>query len=93
MNQISTGSSTGNSMTVPEAKGWLAAQPKNEKGKVDILLLIAEGQKRGYCICPKPMREIIDFTAEGNRLREPLICLWCNMPETRESWTFWYASE
>lgn len=66
-----------------EAESWLGAQPKNEKGKVDVALVIAEGRRRGYCICPRPMRQLIDFKG--------LTCRWCGMPETEKSWAFWYA--
>jgi hypothetical protein len=78
---------------VSEAEGWILAQPRNENGKVDILIVIAEGKKRGYCICPKPMRQMIDFTAEGNPglLAKALTCTWCEQPETRASWEFWYG--
>lgn len=65
-----------------EAEEWLNAQPKLENGKVDILLVIAEGQTRGYCICPKPMRDMINFTG--------LTCAWCGMEETIGSYNFWY---
>jgi hypothetical protein len=74
-----------------EAEGWIAAQPKLENGKVDINLLIAEGKARGYCVCPKPLRQMIDFTAEGNGLAEPLTCTWCEQPEAKASWEFWYG--
>jgi hypothetical protein len=65
-----------------EAEQWLAAQPKNSKGKVDITVVIAEGRKRGYCICPIPMRQMISF--------DGLIHQWCGMPDTNQSWEFWY---
>jgi hypothetical protein len=75
-----------------EAETWLAIQPRNDKGKVDISLVIAEGKRRGYCICPKPMRQMIDFSAEGNNFNKPLTCNWCLMPEMRASWDFWYGN-
>ncbi|HEY2309450.1 MAG TPA: hypothetical protein VGI05_26530 [Streptosporangiaceae bacterium] len=65
-----------------EAESWLAGQPKTEHGKVSVFLLIAEGQQRGYCICPKPLRQLIVFDGWS--------CQWCHQPETRESWAFWY---
>lgn len=65
-----------------EAEEWIAAQEKLVTGKVDIRILIDEGQRRGYCICPKPMRQIIDFKG--------MTCKWCEMPETQGSWDFWY---
>lgn len=67
---------------VAEAETWIAEQPKNDLGKVDITVVMAEGRRRGYCICPKPMRQIISF--------DGLTCTWCGMPETRQSWEFWY---
>lgn len=67
-----------------EAESWLAQQPKNAKGKVDIAVVIAEGRRRGYCICPRPLRQMIDFSG--------LTCNWCMMPDTRESWSFWHCS-
>ena len=76
-----------------EAETWLAAQPKNTVGKVDISVVIAEGQARGYCICPKPLRQMIDLTAEGNGVDTPLTCKWCEQPETRGSWQFWYGDD
>ena len=66
-----------------EAETWLAAAPKNERGKVDGALVVAEGQRRGYCICPKPIRAMVFF--------DGFTCSWCGMPETRESWAFWHA--
>lgn len=66
-----------------EAESWLAAQPKNEKGKVAIDIVIAEGRRRGYCICPKAIREMISF--------EGMTCTWCGQPETRKSHVFWYG--
>jgi hypothetical protein len=75
-----------------EAEQWLAGQPKLDNGKVDVRLVIAEGLRRGYCICPKPFRQMIDFTAEGNNFPAPLTCKWCDQPETRQSWEFWYGS-
>jgi hypothetical protein len=68
---------------VSEAESWLAAQPKNDKGKVDITVVIAEGKRRKYCICPRPMRAIIKL--------DGLTCRWCLMPETAESHAFWYG--
>jgi len=68
---------------VPEAETWLAAQPRLANGKVDVRLLIAEGQRRGYCICPKPLRQLVNF--DGFR------CAWCMQPETRASSEFWYG--
>lgn len=65
-----------------EAERWLTEQPKNEKGKVDVRLVIAEGLRRGYCICPKPLRQMIDF--RGHQ------CSMCGQLETIESWQFWY---
>lgn len=65
-----------------EAESWIAAQPKTPQGKVSIFLVINEGQARGYCICPKPLRQLINF--------EGLRCQWCHQPETRASWDFWY---
>ena len=65
-----------------EAESWLAAAPKLANGKVDVQLLIAEGQRRGYCICPKALRQLITF--EGYR------CTWCGQVETSQSWAFWY---
>ena len=72
----------GSRLLMAEADMWLADQPKLANGKVDIRMVIAEGQRRGYCICPKPMRGLIDFTG--------LTCKWCGQPETRQSWEFWY---
>lgn len=72
-------------MTFPvssEASEWLERQPLNEAGKVDGRLLIAEGRRRGYCICPRAIRSVIDFSG--------LKCRWCEQPETRQSWAFWY---
>ena len=69
---------------------WAATQPRNADGKVDARLLIPESQRRGYCVCPKPFRQVIDFSAEGNGLAEPLRCVHCDQPETRESYDFWY---
>ena len=66
-----------------EAEAWIAAQPKQENGKVDGRLLVAEGQRRGYCICPKPIRRMVDFSG--------LTCTWCGQPDTRQSWEFWYG--
>jgi len=76
-----------------EAETWLAGQPRNDAGKVDISLVITEGRRRGYCICPKPLREVIDFTVEDNPglMDKPLTCTWCGQPETRGSWEFWYG--
>jgi hypothetical protein len=68
-----------------EAESWLAAQPKLSRGKIDVRLLIAEGIRRGYCVCPKPMRQIIDVTG--------LTCSWCGQPEAKSSWHFWYGSD
>jgi hypothetical protein len=70
---------------ITEAEIWLSAQPKQPDGKVNGTLVIEEGQRRGYCICPKPMRQLIDFA----EMR--LNCKWCGQPETRKSWAFWYA--
>jgi hypothetical protein len=69
---------------VAEADTWVPAQPRLGNGKVDITVVIAEGQRRGYCICPKPMRQMINF--------DGLSCSWCGQPETRASWAFWYAT-
>ena len=66
-----------------EAEIWLAAQPKLANGKVDIQVVIAEGRRRGYCICPKPFREMINF--------QGLTCSWCEQLETWQSWEFWYG--
>lgn len=66
-----------------EAEAWIAAQPKLENGKVDLQLVMAEGRRRGYCICPKPMRQMINF--------DGFDCAWCEQPETRASWEFWYG--
>jgi hypothetical protein len=75
-----------------EAETWLNQQPKLPNGKVDIRLIIAEGIRRGYCICPKPMRQLIDLTVEGNPdLPGPLTCKWCSQPETKDSYRFWYG--
>jgi hypothetical protein len=68
-----------------EAEGWIKEQPKLANGKVDVRLLIVEGQRRGYCICPKPMRQMIDF--------DGLTCSWCDQEETRKSWAFWYGDD
>lgn len=65
-----------------EAESWLEQQPKTDNGKVSIMLVIAEGQRRGYCICPKPLRQLIAF--------DGYTCQWCHQPETRASWEFWY---
>lgn len=67
---------------MPEAEGWIAAQEKLPNGKVDIQLVIAEGRRRGYCICPRPMRQVIDL--------DGLTCAWCGEVESRQSWAFWY---
>jgi hypothetical protein len=61
------------------------AQPRLPSGKVDARLLVAEGQRRGYCICPKPMRQMISF--------DGMTCTWCGQPETRQSWAFWYGDD
>jgi len=75
-----------------EAEGWLAAAPKLANGKIDVRLLMAEGRTRGYCICPKPMRQMIDFSVEGNPgMPVPITCADCLQPETRASWKFWYG--
>jgi hypothetical protein len=66
-----------------EAETWLADQPKNDKGKVPIQLVIAEGISRGYCICPKPLRQVINM--------EGMTCTICGQRETRDSWRFWYG--
>ena len=66
-----------------EADHWLETQPRNASGKVEVSLLIAEGKRRGYCICPKPLRQLVDFSG--------LTCSWCLMPETRQSWQFWWG--
>lgn len=68
-----------------EAESWLAAQPKTDNGKVSIFLVIREGQARGYCICPKPLRQLIVF--------DGWTCQWCHQPETRQSWAFWYDTD
>lgn len=68
-----------------EAEKWLAAQPKLPNGKIDVTLLIAEGRRRGYCICPKPLRQMISF--------DGFTCAWCDQPETRGSWQFWYGED
>jgi hypothetical protein len=70
-------------MAEAEAESWLAAQPKNDKGKVPLGVVIAESKRRGYCICPKPMRQLINITG--------LKCSWCFMTETNESSEFWYG--
>jgi hypothetical protein len=67
-----------------EVESWLAAQEKLPNGKVDGHLLIAEGKKRGYCICPKPMRQMISF--------DGMQCTNCQMTETRGSWEFWHGN-
>jgi hypothetical protein len=66
-----------------EADEWVPAQKRLPNGKVDVRIIIAEGQRRGYCICPKPMRQMIDFKG--------LHCSWCGQEETGESWKFWYG--
>jgi hypothetical protein len=66
-----------------EAETWIATQPKQPNGKVDVALVIAEGKRRGYCICPKPMRQMINF--------QGLTCSLCGQPETLESHDFWYG--
>jgi hypothetical protein len=66
-----------------EAAAWIDAQPKLANGKVDARLLIAESVRRGYCVCPKPMRQIINV--------DGLTCAWCDQKETRQSWEFWYG--
>lgn len=76
----------------PEAETWLAEQPRkpgtrtadNPDGKVDIAVLIQEGRRRGYCICPRPLRQVVDVRG--------LTCKWCDQPETDDSWRFWYGS-
>lgn len=68
-----------------EAETWIAAQPKKGNGKVDITIVIAEGRRRGYCICPKPMRQLINFQGRA--------CSWCGQPESEQSWTFWYGED
>ena len=70
-----------------EAWSWLSLQLEGqlEGAKVDIRVIIEEGKRRGYCICPKPMRQMIDFSSEG------MHCTWCLMPETKQSWQFWYG--
>lgn len=75
-----TNKRTQNNMS--EAETWLARQPKLANGKVSITLIIAEGQKRGYCICPKPLRQLISF--------DGLHCQWCQQIEDKRSWQFWY---
>lgn len=71
---------------MPEVEGWLAAQPKLADGKVDITLLIAEAKRRGYCLCPIPMAQMIDFKEFG-------IHSWCNQPYMDESWEFWFKND
>jgi hypothetical protein len=67
-----------------EADEWVPAQEKLPNDKVSIQVLIAEGQRRGYCICPKPLRQMIDFKGLGS-------CSWCGQIEKTESWEFWYG--
>lgn len=67
-----------------EAYQWMSAAPKQANGKVSILLLIEEGKRRGYCICPIPFRQFIDIREFGTHG-------WCEQPETPESWKFWYG--
>jgi hypothetical protein len=67
-----------------EAEQWLTAQPKNTRGKVDILLVVMEGVARGYCICPKPLREMVNF--------QGLRCSDCLQLETQGSYDFWYKA-
>jgi hypothetical protein len=69
-----------------EAATWLTAQPTLANGKVDIRLVIAEGQKRGYCICPIPMSQLVDFRDLGTHR-------WCGMLYTDDSWTFWWKHD
>lgn len=66
-----------------EFEKWVAEQPKSPiTGKVDGRLLLNESHKRGYCVCPKPMRQMISF--------EDLTCADCMQQETRQSWEFYY---
>lgn len=75
-----------------EVESWLAEAPKLANGKVDVMLLVKEGRRRGYCICPKPMRQMIDFSQEGNPgMPSPMTCTNCLQPEMRASWEFWYG--
>ncbi len=75
-----------------EAESWLAAQPKMPNGKVDGRLLVTEGQRRGYCICPRPLRSMIDFSPESfaEAGLPPMVCGLCGQPDTRQSWAFWH---
>lgn len=66
-----------------EAETWLEHAPKQPNGKVSIFVVIAEGQRRGYCICPKPLRQLIVF--------DGWTCSWCHQPETADSHRFWYG--
>jgi hypothetical protein len=68
---------------MPEIEQWLAAAPKLDNGKVDGALLIDESRRRGYCVCPRELRRVINF--------EGFTCRFCGQRETDESWRFWYG--
>ncbi len=73
---------------------WAAEQPKTEKGQIDARLLIDESKRRGYCVCYRPMRQLVDFSSGWEEFfTEPLTCKWCHQPETKGSWEFWYAAD
>jgi hypothetical protein len=65
-----------------EFGAWLVDKPLNETGKVDGRLLLEESRSRGYCVCPRDIRRMIDFSG--------LTCGWCGQPEARASWEFYY---
>lgn len=63
---------------------WLADQPRDEvTGKVDGRLLVQESKRLGYCVCPRALRQMVNFAG--------LRCMWCEQPETEASWAWWYA--
>jgi hypothetical protein len=69
-----------------EAMAMIQTMPKLDNGnKVDGSLFIEVSKEKGYCVCPRVIREVISF--DGFR------CVWCNQTETRQSWEFWYAAK
>lgn len=62
---------------------WMGNAPKHpQTHKISLEYLYAECRRYGYCICPKPLRALVDFTG--------LNCTNCGMPEKQESRDFWY---
>lgn len=74
-------------MTMPPDDGtavweWMSHQAFQENGKIDGALLIEESKKRGYCVCPRSIRRMVDFSG--------MTCGWCEQPESKDSWRFWH---